>query len=239
MLECTDLTVQYANGAIGVQGVTVKVAPGTVTALFGPTGAGKTTTIRGMSGFLKTEGARVVSGSVTVDGRRLESSEPFTFSRAGIALVPERRKVFPDMTVAENLQALRLPPRKDRAEAYESALELFPRLRAKMRQTAGLLSGGEQQMLAVARALVRKPKFLLVDEMTLGLHVSLMEPLFEAMREIASRGTGILLVDESIAKALEVCDYCYLVRNGELVDEGPPDKYRGNELLAAGYVGDV
>lgn len=239
MLECTDLTVQYPNGAIGVAGISVKVAPGTVTALFGPNGAGKTTTIRGMSGFLKTEGARVVRGSVTVGGRHLENAEPSTFSRSGIAVVPERRKVFPDMTVAENLQALRLPARKDRAQALETALELFPRLKRKMRQAAGLLSGGEQQMLAVARALVRQPSFLLVDEMTLGLHVSVMEPLFGAMREIANRGMGILLVDESIAMALEVCDYCYLVRGGELVDEGPPDKYRGNELLAAGYVGDV
>lgn len=239
ILACNEITVQYANGAVGVAGVSLSLAPGQIVALFGANGAGKTTTIRGISGFLSSERARVTLGSVTVDGKDLTNREPSRLARSGVGLVPERRKVFARMTVAENLQAVRLPNRQDRAQAYNDALELFPRLSTKMKQTAGLLSGGEQQMLAVARAFVRRPRYLLVDEMTLGLHISVMGPLFEAMRAIAARGAGVLLVDESIALSLEICDYCYVLRAGELVDEGPPGKYQGNELIAAGYIGDV
>jgi branched-chain amino acid transport system ATP-binding protein len=238
MLSGVDLAVQYPNGAIGIDGVTVEVVPGKISALFGPNGAGKTTTIRALTGFLRTERTRVIRGQVSVSGRPLTNAEPSDFSRAGIALVPERRKVFADMTVGENLRALRLPSGHARQPAYEKVIGLFPRLASKLSVMAGSLSGGEQQMVAIGRALMRSPDYLLVDEMTLGLHVSLMEPLFGAMRQIAQEGSGILLVDESIALTLEVCDYCYLIRGGVLVDQGPPDKYRGNELLAAGYVGD-
>jgi len=238
MLEARRLMVRYATGALGVADVSLAVEPGKVTALFGPNGAGKTTSVRACSGFLKTEGARVVRGDVSVDGRRLTSAEPHTFCRLGVALVPERQKIFPRLSVAENLAALgRLPPRRERSAAYGRVFSLFPALQETLRRQAGHLSGGQQQMLAIGRALLSEPRYLVIDEMTLGLHVSLVRPLFEALREIADGGTGVLVVDESTDAALEIADHCYVMRAGRIADEGPPERFRDRQLVAAGYIG--
>jgi branched-chain amino acid transport system ATP-binding protein len=167
----------------------------------------------------------------------MTGAEPHKTARQGVAFVPERRKVFSSLTVAENLDALgSRPPRARRNEVYDFIYTLFPILGERRRQLAGRLSGGQQQMLAIGRALMCEPKLLIVDEMTLGLHHSMHAPLFDAVKYIAANGTAVLVVDESTGFALEVSDYCYLIGSGRVRDEGPAERFRGNELLAAGYV---
>jgi branched-chain amino acid transport system ATP-binding protein len=238
MLTVENLQVRYANDALGVNGVSLSVERGRVAALLGPNGAGKTTTVRAIGGFLRSEGARVTRGSVRLEGRDVTRFEPFATSALGVALVPERDKIFPTMSVRENLLALvGLPGRgTDRDEALESVYELFPILRKRSKQPAGLLSGGQQQMLAIARALLQKPKLLVLDEITLGLHHSLHAPLYDVVERISADGVAVLIVDESVGFALEAAHYCYILNAGVVADEGPPEKYKGNELLAAGYL---
>jgi branched-chain amino acid transport system ATP-binding protein len=234
-LSAEGLKVRYRNGALGIVDVSLSVEVGQVVALFGPNGAGKTTTVNAISGFLRSEGARVVDGSVTVFGVDVTNKEPHFVHRLGLATVPERKKVFPALTVAENLRALgHLPSRQRRREVYDRLYALFPALAAKRSDLAGKLSGGQQQMLAIARSLVCEPK--IIDELTLGLHHSLHEPLFEVVSRIASEGTAVMLVDESTGFALEAADHCYRLGAGVVKDSGPSDCFRGSELLAAGYV---
>jgi branched-chain amino acid transport system ATP-binding protein len=238
-LEASGLRVRYKNGALGVLDVALRVPAGQVVAMFGPNGAGKTTSVRACSGFLRIEGASVVAGRVHVDGRDLTGAEPHAFCRRGVFCIPERRKIFTQLTVGDNLSAVRfLPPRAERAAVHERIFALFPSLGEMLHRQAGRLSGGQQQMLAIARALVCQPRYLIIDEMSLGLHVSLIRPLFEAIRSVADSGTAVLVVDESTDVALDVADYCYVLRSGHVVDEGPPSRFRGSELIAAGYVGE-
>jgi branched-chain amino acid transport system ATP-binding protein len=236
-LSAESLKVRYRNGALGVVDVSLRVEVGQVVALFGPNGAGKTTTVNAIGGFLRSEGARVVGGSVTVFGADVTNKEPHVVHRLGVATVPERKKVFPALTVSENLRALgRLPSRRRRKGVYDRVYELFPGLAAKRSDLAGRLSGGQQQMLAIARTLVCEPKILIIDELTLGLHHSLHEPLFEVVSRIAAEGTAVMLVDESTGFALEAAEHCYRLGAGVVKDSGPSVRFRGSELLAAGYV---
>jgi branched-chain amino acid transport system ATP-binding protein len=238
ILSAKGLQVRYRNGALGITDVSIEVAEGQVVALFGPNGAGKTTSVRAVSGFLRTEGARVTKGQVQALGTDVTNAEPHQTARLGVALVPERRKVFPNLTVAENFAALgRLPSRAHRKQSLDRVLELFPALADRRKELAGRLSGGQQQMLAIGRALLCEPKLLILDEMTLGLHHSMQPPLFNAVRRVAAEGTAVLIVDESTGFALEVASYCYLLSQGRVQDQGPPERFKGNELLAAGYVG--
>ena len=237
LLAVNQLQVRYRNGAIGVSEVSLQVESGQVVALFGPNGAGKTSTVRGISGFLKTEGARVTHGSVTFRDRDITSHEPHYQAKLGIAFVPEREKVFPSLTVAENLATVRAGSSPERRnELAELVQSLFPVLTARRRELAGKLSGGQRQMLALACAVMRDPRLLIVDEMTLGLHHSLQPLLYDAVRAITSMGTAMLLVDESTGFVLELADYAYVLSAGVVIDEGRSNKFRGNELLAAGYV---
>jgi branched-chain amino acid transport system ATP-binding protein len=234
------LKVRYRNGAIGVDSVSLEVRPGQVVAVFGPNGAGKTTTMRAISGFMRSEGARVIQGRVGLFGADVPQREPHRTTRRGVAFVPERRKVFASLTVNENLAASgKLPPRARRTEIYDRIYELFPVLKSRPRELAGRLSGGQQQMLAIGRSLLCEPRLLIVDELTLGLHRSLHLPLFKAMRTIALEGTAVIVVDESTSAALEVVDHCYLLNGGQVTMAGPASQFRGNELLAAGYVESV
>jgi branched-chain amino acid transport system ATP-binding protein len=236
-IRATGLKVRYRNGAIGIDGVSLTVNPGQIVALFGPNGAGKTTTVRAISGFLRTEGTRLINGRVEIFGKNVTGCEPHEIYAAGIATVPERRKIFSSLTVDDNLAALGgLPARANRKPAYDRVYDLFPILAERRKQLAGRLSGGQQQMLAIARSLMREPRVLIIDEMTLGLHHSLHEPLFVAVRQIAKQGPSIVVVDESTGFALKVADYCYLLGAGRVRDSGPADKFRDNDLLAVGYV---
>jgi branched-chain amino acid transport system ATP-binding protein len=237
ILTADRLRVRYRNGALGILDVSFRVAPGQVVGLFGPNGAGKTTSVRAVSGFLRTEGARVVQGSVMLDGHDVTNHEPHRQAALGVAFVPERNKVFASLTVAENLAALSGAPRGTRRAALlDLIFSLFPVLAERRRQPAGKLSGGQRQMLALARAIVRDPRVLIVDEMTLGLHHSVQPPLFDAVLQVARGGAAVVLVDESTGLALNTADYCYILGAGLVHDEGPSEKFRGSELIAAGYV---
>jgi len=237
ILTADHLRVRYRNGALGILDVSLRVASGQVVGLFGPNGAGKSTTVRALSGFLRTEGARVIEGHVKVGGQEVTNHEPHRQAALGVAFVPERNKVFPSLTVAENLAALSgLPRRARHGELTDLIFSLFPILAERRRQAAGRLSGGQRQMLALARAIIRDPRVLIVDEMTLGLHHSVQPPLFDAVREVARGGAAVILVDESTGLALETADYCYILSAGLVQDEGPAAKFRGSELIAAGYV---
>jgi ABC-type branched-subunit amino acid transport system ATPase component len=238
LLVADSVMVRYRSGAIGVHDISLEVRAAQVVALFGPNGAGKSTTVRAVSGFVRTEGAKVVRGRVTFGGTDITHAEPHKTCHLGISLVPERRKVFANLTVDENLTAVgKQAPRGAAGQARrEEAFELFPVLAERRKALAGRLSGGQQQMLAIARALLSDPRLLIVDEMTLGLHHSLHEPLFEAVRKIAQAGRSVLIVDESTGLALDAADHCYLLGGGHVRDSGPREKFAGNELLMAGYV---
>ncbi len=237
LAEVKNLRVRYRNGALGVSDVSLTVYPSQVVALFGPNGAGKTTTVRALSGFMRSERARVVAGSVTFAGVDIANFEPYRVNRLGISLVPERGKVFTNLSVAENLAAIGKPRGgRSRKERYDEVYDLFPVLAERRRLMAGRLSGGQQQMLAIARAILSEPRLLIIDEMTLGLHQSLHQPLFDALRTIAARGRSVLIADESIASALAVADHCLLLNDGRLTAAGPRSDFVGSELLIAGYV---
>jgi branched-chain amino acid transport system ATP-binding protein len=212
-----NIKVQYANGAYGVVDVSLSVESGQMVALLGPNGAGKTTTAGAIAGFTHDEGARVVSGSVTLFGRDITNSEPRKTTRAGVGLVPERRKVFPNLTVAENLRAVGgHTPRRRRRARTEDVLAMFPILKEKLKVPAGRLSGGQQQMLAIARCLVVGPDVLILDEMTLGLHASLHAPLFATLRQIAEEGTAVLVIDEISESTTTSSDHYYYLADGHM-----------------------
>jgi len=236
-VELDSVAVRYSNGALGVLDISFEIKQGQVVALFGPNGAGKTTSVRALSGFMKTERVSITKGSVSLLGKKVTGWEPHRTAHLGLGYIPERRKVFPNLTVRDNLKASGgLPKGKAYNEAVDRALELFPALAERLGEQAGRLSGGQQQMLAIARNVIRSPKVLIIDELTLGLHHSFHAPLFDALRNIAAEGTSVLVVDESTGFALNVADYCYLIVGGRVRDSGPSDKFRGSELLAAGYV---
>jgi branched-chain amino acid transport system ATP-binding protein len=238
ILTAETIAVRYRNGALGVSDVSLEADAGEIVVILGPNGAGKTTTVRAITGFSKAEGAKVVHGSVTLFGRDTTNTEPSTTTSLGVGFVPERRKIFPNMSVGENLAAVgRRPSRARRAAISERIDALFPMLAHRHREMAGRLSGGQQQMLAIARSLMAEARLLVIDEMTLGLHQSMQAPLFDVVKTIASEGTAVVIVDESTSQALHVADRCYLLNGGRVLASGPPETFIGSELLVAGYVG--
>jgi len=210
------------------------VGPGEVVALLGPNGAGKTTTLLTTSGLLKP-----LEGNIDVLGSPTNFGAPHRTARRGLAHVPEDRSLFFGLTVQENLRLGLRGKRSDQQAGYDAALELLPALRPLMNRRAGLLSGGEQQMLAMARALVSNPKMLLVDEMSLGLAPIIVERLLPIVRDIADEtGAGVLIVEQHVHLALEVADRGYVMSHGEIVLEGTAsDLMERQDLLEASYLG--
>jgi branched-chain amino acid transport system ATP-binding protein len=235
LLQVDSLSVRYRSGAVGVSDVSLEVEAGQVVALFGPNGAGKTTTARAISGFMKTEGV-AVAGVVRLEDHEITRAEPHSIAGLGVTLVPETSKTFMNLTVAENLLAIGKLPPGGRRKVFSIVDTVFPELVRRSGELAGRLSGGQQQMLAIARALATQPRLIVIDEMSLGLHPEVRSRLFTTVRDIARAGAGVLLIEESVAAALAIADHCYILRSGRIRDHGPAAKYVGNELVAAGYL---
>lgn len=240
LLSVDKLEVVYKRAITAVQGVSLRVPRGQIVALLGTNGAGKTTTLRAISGFLGLDDARVTDGSVLFKGIRLENRPPHVVARLGIALVPEREKVFPNLTVAENLSAPEAAglSRTERRRREEQVLHFFPRLGELRTRIGGLLSGGERQMLAIGSALVCNPELLLIDELSLGLAPVIVESLSERLLAIRRElGLTILLVEQNATSALAIADYGYVMENGRVVLDGDAARLRDHSDIREFYLG--
>ena len=234
MLEVRDLRVSYGK-IEAVKGISFRVEQGQVVTLIGGNGAGKTTTLRTLSGLLPA-----VAGEIWFEGKRLDGVPAHEIVQMGIAHSPEGRKIFPRMTVLENLE-LGAFTRSDRA-AVEADLrhvfELFPVLGERAAQAAGTLSGGEQQMLAMGRAMMSKPRLLMLDEPSMGLSPIMMERIFSTIRTLKDAGTTILLVEQNAQAALSLADFGYVIETGKIVLSDEGRKLLGNEQVRKAYLGE-
>ena len=232
MLEVNNLTVSY--GSIqAIKGISLMVKEGEIVALIGSNGAGKSTALMTISGIIRPR-----SGSITFDGREIHRLAPERIVEAGISQVPEGRRIFPSLTVKENLEMGAFSRKgTDIAGAIEHIVEIFPILGERQYQHAGTLSGGEQQMLAIGRALMAKPRLLMLDEPSLGLAPVLVERIFETIASIKQSGTTILLVEQNANIALDIADRGYVLETGELVLEGTSSELISNELIKTAYLG--
>jgi branched-chain amino acid transport system ATP-binding protein len=238
LLAVEKLEVVYHRAITAVQGVSLSVPSGRIVAVLGTNGAGKSTTLRAISGFLGIDDARVTDGTVTFKGRRIENRPPNQIARLGIALVPERDKVFPNLTVTENLAVPYAPSARDRRASEELVYHFFPRLADLRQRVGGLLSGGERQMLAIGCALVSRPDLLLVDELSLGLAPLLVEELMARLRDLRRElGLTIVIVEQSAAAALAIADYGYVLENGRVVLDGDAGRLRAHGDIQEFYLG--
>jgi branched-chain amino acid transport system ATP-binding protein len=233
LLEVDELRAGY--GFPVLMGISFEVNEGETAVLFGLNGAGKTTTLSAIAGLLKPDG-----GAIRFDGRRVDGWSPTQLVRAGIALVPEGRRVFPGLTVANNLRLGAWTRRHRRDEVDERrdlVFEYFPRLAERSDQQAGTLSGGEQQMLAIGRALMANPKLLLLDEPSMGIAPVLVERIYETIVEINRQGTTILLVEQNANYALEVSSRAYVLETGSVALADESDRLRDNPEVQKAYLG--
>jgi branched-chain amino acid transport system ATP-binding protein len=228
-LELRDVSVSY-EGLRALDRVSLTVPTGAVVALLGANGAGKTTTLRAVSGLVRIE-----RGEILFDGARIDRRPAHQITRAGILHVPEGRGIFPSLTVRANLQMAMYAMATDR-DLVAEGVERFPSLGNRIDQLAGQLSGGEQQMLALARAVLARPRLLLLDEISMGLAPMIVSRLFEEVRAMAGAGTTVLLVEQYVDAALEMADYAYVLDKGTVADVGEPADLRADGLLTS-YLG--
>ena len=233
MLTIDNIHVNYGSFQ-ALDGVSLEVNKGEIVALLGSNGAGKTTTINTASGLL-----RPLAGKVVFEGQDLKGYKLHEISSLGLVQVPEGRKLFPDMTIHENLLvgSYAKVARPKRAENLDMCYEMFPKLKERSRQLAGSLSGGERQMVAIARALMQCPKLLMLDEPSLGLAPVVVEQVFEIIQNINKMGTTILLVEQNVQASLEIADRAYVIETGKNVMEGAAKDLLHNEDLKAAYLG--
>ncbi|MCB6614749.1 ABC transporter ATP-binding protein [Ruminococcus sp. 210702-SL.1.03] len=234
MLEVKDLYVSYGMIA-ALKGISFEVNEGEVIALIGANGAGKTTTLHTLTGLLHAK-----SGSITFDGKELTKTPAHKIVEMGIAHVPEGRRIFQNLTVLDNLK-LGAFTRKDKAgiaKDIEEVYELFPRLAERKTQIAGTLSGGEQQMLAMGRALMSKPKIVVMDEPSMGLSPLLVSKIFEIIEMIRERGTTVLLVEQNAKKALAISDRAYVLETGKIVLSGDAHELMNDDSVKKAYLGE-
>lgn len=232
-LRVNEIEVHYGR-VRALHDVSLEVAESSIVALLGANGAGKTTTLRAISGILHP-----TRGSIEFDGKRIEHCRPDQLVRLGIAHVPEGRQIFPDLTVYENLR-LGAYTRHDARpidDDLQRVFQYFPRLRERLTQSAGTLSGGEQQMLAIGRGLMSKPRLLLLDEPSLGLAPLLVKEIFQIIADIRTTGTTVVLVEQNAHMALNVADYAYLLRNGRVVLSDTSTNLRQREEVRRAYLG--
>ncbi len=233
VLDARDLESGYGETQV-LFGVSVKVKKGQLTAILGSNGAGKSTTLWTLIGVLKAW-----RGSITFQGRDVTRLPPHERVRMGMVLVPEGRRLWPDLTVREHLELAATTPRakRRREENLELVYTLFPRLKERREQKAGSLSGGEQQMLAIARGLMLDPEILMLDEPSLGLAPKLVQDIMGVIRKLKEEGKTILLVEQNIHISLSIADYAYILENGRITIEGPADVVREDPMVKKAYLG--
>ena len=237
MLKIRNLNTYY--GAIhALKGIDLDVPEGKIVTLVGSNGAGKGTTVLSATGILK-----VAEGSVIeLNGENIANMGPHKIVKRGVSLSPEGREVFPSLTVEENLRLGAFPVRNQKklvGDGYERVCQLFPRLKERLKQQAGTLSGGEQQMLAIGRSLMGNPKLLLLDEPSLGLAPNLVQLIFDLIRDINRQGVTILLIEQNANMALKVADYGYVLETGRITLHGPAKELRSNEEVKRAYLGNA
>tara|TARA_R110002110_G_scaffold121189_10_gene296721 strand:+ start:4792 stop:5601 length:810 start_codon:yes stop_codon:yes gene_type:complete len=241
LLEIDNIEVVYNKAVQVLRGLSLRVPRGAIVALLGSNGAGKSTTLKSVSGLLALEDGDVTAGEIRFKGRPLKGMAPEKLVRNGLFHVMEGRRVFEDLTVEENLVAATyaLSGRKTSLnDSYELVYDYFPRLRERRKQLAGYLSGGEQQMLALGRALIAQPELIMLDEPSLGLAPQLVEEIFTIIARInREQGTAILLVEQNAAVSLAIASYGYIMENGKIVIDGPADKLATNEDVQEFYLG--
>lgn len=239
LLEVKNLTVYYGS-VQALNNLSLFVNEGEIVAMIGPNGAGKSTALKAMCGLLKATGGEITEGEVLFLGESIKNIPPHDLVRKGISLVPEGRRVFPTMTVLENLEMggyIRNDKKSSKA-SLEKISDLFPVLSSRRKQKAGTLSSGEQQMLAIGRALMLQPRLLLLDEPSLGLSPNYVETVFDKLREINKNGTTILLVEQNARMALEYADRAYVFKIGEIFLEDTGKNLLGNDEIKKSFLGE-
>jgi branched-chain amino acid transport system ATP-binding protein len=233
LLDVAGLCAGYGDVPV-LRGIDISIPAGSITALIGANGAGKTTLLRAISGIIPAE-----AGTIRYDGHDIVGMPPQDIVRAGLVQVPEGRRLFPDMTVHENLLVGSSSPvaRPKREENLATVFELFPKVREREAQLAGTLSGGEQQMVAIARALMASPRLLLLDETSLGLAPIVVDEIFVAVRRLAAQGLTILVVEQNTALALEVADHGYVLEQGRFAIQGAASSLAADPRVKQAYLG--
>jgi branched-chain amino acid transport system ATP-binding protein len=237
MLSIKNLEAGYGKVQV-LHGISIDVPKGQIVTLIGSNGAGKTTTMRAISGMIKP-----TAGEISLGGKRVDGMESYTITKQGLAHSPEGRRVFATMSVTDNLLLGAFPrltgsrPRGDVEADLQRALDMFPRLKERTHQLAGTLSGGEQQMLAMARAVMLNPEVFLLDEPSMGLAPILVEEVFHIIARLKSQGVTMLLVEQFAAAALKVADYGYVLENGRISVHGSADKLQHDPAVKAAYLG--
>ncbi|EMI11149.1 MULTISPECIES: ABC transporter ATP-binding protein [Anoxybacillus] len=230
-LECVHT---FYGGVHALKGIDLEVCEGEIVTLIGSNGAGKSTTLKTISGQVKAK-----SGSIVYEGKNITNTPPHMTALAGIAHVPEGRRIFPRLTVKENLEmgAFSVNDKKEIAERMERVFHYFPRLKERLQQKGGTMSGGEQQMLAIGRALMMKPKLLMLDEPSMGLAPIIVEQIFHIIRELNDEGMTILLVEQNAFQALQIAHRGYVIQTGEITMSGTGKELLGNEQVREAYLG--
>ncbi len=233
MLKVQGLQVSY-DGMVALRDVSIQVNEGELLAIVGSNGAGKTTLLNAISGLIRPD-----KGNVKFMGDKIDKLEPFEIVNRGLVQVPEGRKLFPRMTVLENLEMGAYGPQASAkiAETMEMVFDLLPRLKDRSKQMAGTLSGGEQQMVAVGRALMARPKLLMLDEPSLGLAPKIVDLVLKTVIDINNQGTTVVLIEQNVAYSLNVCTRAYVLENGSIVLEGKGQDLLGNEYVKKAYLG--
>ncbi len=239
MLAVDNLEVVYNDVALVLRGISLRVPDGRIVALLGANGAGKTTTLRAITGLLEVHDGDMTKGEISFDGEDITDVDPANRVRLGISQVMEGRRVFAEMTVDENLRAGAYVNRDGSKvkEARERVMTLFPRLGERVNAVAGYLSGGEQQMLAIGRALMQDPKLLILDEPSLGLAPRLVQEVRDIIVEINNQGTSVLLIEQNAKMALSIAHHGYVIETGKMVMDGDPAKLLKDEDVKEFYLG--
>lgn len=239
MLELANLEVVYNDVVLVLRGLSLEVREGQIVALLGANGAGKTTTLRAVTGLLDVHEGEVTKGSISYNGDEITHMDPSAIVRSGIAQVMEGRRVFAEMTVEDNLRT-GATTNKDGANVkanHDRVMELFPVLQTRRKDTAGYLSGGEQQMLAIGRALMANPSLLILDEPSLGLAPLLVAQIRDVIVDINKQGTSVLLIEQNANMALSIADYGYIMETGKVVMDGDAEKLLNDEDVQEFYLG--